>query len=94
MGMLRNRVTLVAECKWTNRQLGSPVLTDLETYKIPALRDAGLDIADELRIVLFAKSGYSASLREIAARDHRIELVDVPTELATADDVDVDNEDA
>jgi AAA+ ATPase superfamily predicted ATPase len=84
VGTLRNRVTLVAECKWTNRQLGPSILTDLETYKIPALADAGLRIADQPKIVLFSKSGYSTALHEIAARDGRVELVDVPAELAAS----------
>lgn len=82
VGMLRNKVTLVGECKWTNKPLGHGVLADVEEYKIPALRDAGFKIADPLRIVLFAKSGYSRSLRELASADPRIELVDVPAALS------------
>jgi AAA+ ATPase superfamily predicted ATPase len=84
VGTLRGRVTLVAECKWTSKELGPPVLTALDTYKIPALRQASLRLADELKIVLFARSGYAPSLRELGARDGRIELVDVPAQLALA----------
>jgi uncharacterized protein len=84
VGMLRNRVTLVGECKWTNKPLDQGIVTDLERYKIPALRDAGFKIADSLRIVLFAKAGYGQSLRERAVADSRIELVEVPPELAAA----------
>jgi hypothetical protein len=74
-------VTLVAECKWTNRPLRSSIIADLDTYKIPALRDAGFRVVDEPRIVLFSKAGYSEGLRTLAASGERIELVDVPSEL-------------
>ena len=84
VGTLRNRVTVVAECKWTGKRLGPDVVSDLETYKLPALRESGMTIADELTIVLFAKSGYSNSLRELAKRDSRIQLVNVRAELDAA----------
>jgi uncharacterized protein len=84
VGTLRSRATLVAECKWTGKQLGPAVVSDLDTYKIPALREAGLRVSDDLRIVLMSKSGYSASLRTLASSDNRIELVDVPAELSSA----------
>jgi len=85
VGTLRGTVTLVAECKWTNKPLTPKIVSDLETYKVPALRDAGFKIADPLRFVLFAKAGYSQSLRELADNDPRTELVDVPGELTAAD---------
>lgn len=59
--MMRGKVTLVAECKWTTKPLGPDIITDLDTYKIPALRDAGFKIADDLSIVLFSKTGYHHS---------------------------------
>jgi len=82
VGTLRGKVTLLAECKWTAKPLGSGIVRDLDTYKIPALRDAGFKIADDHAIVLFSKSGYTNSLRELAGHDQRIELIDVPAELA------------
>jgi uncharacterized protein len=86
VGTLGNKVTLVAECKWTSSRLGPKVLADLDTYKIPALAESGLKLSDGLKIFLFAKSGYTDSLREIAAGDSRVELVDVPAELAASID--------
>jgi uncharacterized protein len=83
VGLLRNRVTAVAECKWTNKQLTPSIVTDLDTYKIPALRDAGFKVAQDPRIILMCRSGYSDSLMELAADDARIELVDVPDALST-----------
>lgn len=83
VGSLRKRVTLVAECKWTNRALTSSIVTDLDRYKIPALQENGLRPVDRVEIVLFSKAGYSKSLQALAERDDRIELVDVPTELSS-----------
>jgi AAA+ ATPase superfamily predicted ATPase len=83
VGMMRGKVTLVAECKWTAKPLGPSIVTSLDTYKIPALRDAGFKIADDLSVVLMSKSGYSESLRELAEQDKRLDLVDIPAELAT-----------
>jgi AAA+ ATPase superfamily predicted ATPase len=80
LGTLRGRVTLAAECKWTNRPLGPSVVADLDTYKIPALKDAGLRVVERPRIVLFSKAGYSAGLRALAETDGRIQLVDVAAE--------------
>lgn len=81
VGTLHGRVTLVAECKWTSRPLGPTVVADLDTYKIPALEDAGFRVTERPRIVLFSKAGYAASLRALSEQDDRIELVDVAAEL-------------
>jgi uncharacterized protein len=81
VGMLRGRVTLVAECKWTNRPLGPAIVAELDTYKIPALEDTGLRVIEQPRIVLFSKAGYSTNLRTLAQEDDRIELVDIAAEL-------------
>jgi len=82
VGSLRNRVTVVSEAKWTNRQLSPAIIEDLDRFKIPALRQSGLKVADEPRIVLFSKSGYSDALHDLARRDARIDLIDVEAELA------------
>ena len=81
--MLRNRVTAVAECKWTNRPLTPAIVHDLDRYKLPALVDSGMKISNDLRLILFCRSGYSDDLVELATDDPRIELVNVPHELST-----------
>ncbi len=81
VGTLRGRVTLVAECKWTNRPLGPAIVAELDTYKIPALEDAGFRVTEKPRIILFSKAGYTPNLRTLAQEDDRIELVDIVTEL-------------
>lgn len=83
VGLLKNRVTAVVECKWTNTQLTPSIVTDLDTYKIPALRDGGLKVVKDPRIILMCRSGYSESLVELAETGDRIELVDVPAALST-----------
>lgn len=81
VGTMRNRVTLIAECKWTSRVITPTIISDLDIYKIPALRDGGFRVASQPKIVLFSKAGYSQALRDLARRDGRVELIDVPAEL-------------
>ena len=81
IGTTRGPVTLVSESKWTTKQLDPSIVTDLDQYKIPALRDGGFRLAKTLRIVLFSKSGYAKSLRDLATTDSRLVLVDVAAEL-------------
>ena len=58
----------------------SDVLNDLEEFKIPAMRQAGVRFAKGgPRAVLFAKSGFKASLRELAAERDDVTLVDAET---------------
>jgi AAA+ ATPase superfamily predicted ATPase len=81
VGTMRNRVTLVAECKWTNRTLSPSIVDELDAYKIPALHEAGFRITAQPKLILFSKAGYSARLRDLASHDARIELIDVAAEL-------------
>lgn len=86
VGTLRNRVSLIAECKWTRKQLDAGIVWELDNYKVPALQDAGFKFTDGLSIVLFSKAGYSKSLSDLAKTDRRIELVNVPEELSSTRD--------
>jgi uncharacterized protein len=93
VGSQRNRVTVVAEAKWTRSPLTAAIVNDLDRYKIPALRQSGLKVVAQPRIVLLSKGGYAPSLVDLAKDDARIELVDVDAALAalfargpTADD--------
>jgi uncharacterized protein len=75
VGMSRNRVTLVGEVKWTNRQMGVDVLSDLRTFKLPALAQDGYRFASDPQVVLISKSGFTKGLQEEAARDALLRLV-------------------
>jgi AAA+ ATPase superfamily predicted ATPase len=64
VGLRRSSVAVIGECKWTASELGPNVLTDLETYKLPAMRQAGVRfVSGGPTIVLFSKSGFKLSLR-------------------------------
>jgi hypothetical protein len=75
VGLKRGAVSLVGECKWTNQQMKMDVLTDLETYKIPALRQAGVRVSSEPTVALFSRSGFAAALVQAAANRDELVLV-------------------
>lgn len=80
VGSGRSGVALVGECKWTTRKLSTRVLHELETYKIPALRQSGLKLSAQPEILLFSRSGFKQGLVDLAAARDDVHLV-------TADDV-------
>lgn len=82
VGTLRRCVTVVGEAKWTSKPMGMDVLADLENLKIPAMRQASLKVASDLKILLFSKSGYVQSLHRASTQRRDVELVDVAHELA------------
>jgi AAA+ ATPase superfamily predicted ATPase len=76
VGMSRSLVTVVGECKWTNDEMSLQVLGDLDTYKIPAMRESKVRFAKAgPSIVLFSRSGFKDSLVEEAARRTDITLL-------------------
>lgn len=85
VGLRRSLVTIVGECKWTSGRLGADVLSDLETYKVPAMRQAKVRFAmDGPQIVLISKSGFKAGLVSLARQRDDLQLVDAAT---VADDL-------
>jgi hypothetical protein len=81
VGASGDKVTLVGECRWQNRQMGRRQLTDLLDNKLPALAQSGVDVTTAT-IVLFSKSGFRKELKEEAARRGKVQLVDLPTLLS------------
>lgn len=51
------------------------VLADLDAYKLPALQQAGLSIADDVQRVLTSRSGFSRAIQRQAADDSNIRLI-------------------
>lgn len=49
---------MVGECRWRSRPVDPDLLDDLLAYKLPALHQAGHRPGDDLRILLFSRSGY------------------------------------
>ena len=77
VGLRRSAVVVVGECKWRSTQLGQDVLEELETYKIPALRQAKARLTKDLSIILFSKSGFARRLVEAAEERDDLSLVGV-----------------
>ncbi len=77
VGERRSSVVVVGECKWRTSQLGLDVLDELETYKIPALRQAKARLAKDLSIVLFSRSGFGRKLVQTAEERDDLSLVGV-----------------
>jgi AAA+ ATPase superfamily predicted ATPase len=77
LGLGRGVVRIVGECKWTRRPMGVEILSDLDTYKLPALRQDAQRLAGEPLILLFSRSGYTRGLRDAARRDRHVRLVEL-----------------
>jgi AAA+ ATPase superfamily predicted ATPase len=76
VGTARGRVTLIGECKWTGGPMTANVLGDLETYKLPALRQDGLRVAAAgPAILLFSKGGFKPNLVALADERDDIRLI-------------------
>ena len=78
VAMSRNRVTLVGEVTWRATKTDANLLKDLETYKIPAMRQAGLRFTPNYTTLIISKGDYTPSLTR-TARDSagRVVLLDV-----------------
>ncbi|MDX6204468.1 MAG: uncharacterized protein QOF39_525 [Frankiales bacterium] len=81
VGTARARVKVIGEARWRNSAMDLGYLRDLETYKLPALRQTGLKIDQRPVILLFSRGGYSPSLVNEAASREDLVLVDVPSAL-------------
>lgn len=77
VGLSRSRVVVTGECKWTNAPLGLDVLRNLETFKLPALRQAKVQIASGSKILLFSKSGFADDLIAVTAARDDLQLISV-----------------
>ena len=82
IGVVRKRVTMVAEARWRRSPMDVGYLNEIEAFKLPALRQSKLKVASEVRIVLACLGGYSEGLHELAAERPDIVLVDVVAALA------------
>jgi hypothetical protein len=71
------RVAVIGECRWRNKAMDGAILEEIENYKLPALRQAGYEIDDELQVLLFARSGYNSTLRKAASENRRLRLVSI-----------------
>jgi AAA+ ATPase superfamily predicted ATPase len=77
VGISNGRVTVIGECRWRNKPMDGSLLGEIEDYKLPVLRQAGYTIAKDLRVLLFSRGGFNATLRRAASADDRLQLVDL-----------------
>ncbi len=86
VGIGRNRVTVVGECKWTNKPLSVAILADLERFKLPALVQGGAKLSrDGPQMLLFSRSGFIDGLKAASEKRPLIRLVDVAEVVAGGD---------
>lgn len=77
----RGRVTAVGEVRWRSAAMGVSYLREVETYKLPALRQSDLTMARTPTLLLFSRGGYTPELVSEAGRRTDLLLVDVPAAL-------------
>ncbi len=77
VGQARGRVTVIGEARWRNRAMDLGCLSDIERYKLPALRQTGLKVSATPTIVLLSRGGYDDRLMTAAAGRDDLVLVDV-----------------
>lgn len=85
VGIARGRVTVIAEARWRRDPMEVGYLREIEEFKLPALRQAKLKVAKDVRVVLACLGGYTAALRDAADERADVLLVDVPRALAGTD---------
>ncbi|MGO9247796.1 MAG: ATP-binding protein [Solirubrobacteraceae bacterium] len=72
-----NRVTVIGECRWRNKAMDGAILTEIDDFKLPALRQAGYEIDEDLRVLLFSRGGYNGTLSRAASANGRLRLVGI-----------------
>lgn len=76
VGITRGRVVTVGEVRWHNKPMDVGILGELDRFKLPALRKAA-PVVGKPAIVLVSRSGFTDGLREAAASDEQIRLVEL-----------------
>ncbi len=71
------RVTVIGECRWRDKAMDGAILEEIDDYKLPALRQAGYEIDENLQLLLFSRSGYNSTLRKAASENDSLRLVSV-----------------
>jgi AAA+ ATPase superfamily predicted ATPase len=77
VGTSGGRVTLLGECRWRNKAMDGNILKEIDDYKLPALRQAGYEIDDNLQVLLFSRGGYGKAIERTAAENARLRPVDI-----------------
>ena len=75
VGLRGKHATLIGEVRWRTQPMSVAILGEIDRFKVPALRQAGVEV-DRPVILLVSRSGFTDGVREAAARESRIMLVD------------------
>ena len=81
VGVVRSKVSIIGEARWRKRPMDLGYLAMIENFKIPALRQSGINVATTPIIYLFSRGGYAERLVEVAADREDLILVDTATAL-------------
>lgn len=76
VGLRGSRATVVGEVRWRSDPMSVGILGELDRFKLPALRQAGVEVKSP-HVVLVSRSGFTPGLIETAQNDPRIKLVEV-----------------
>jgi AAA+ ATPase superfamily predicted ATPase len=77
VGLSSGRVTVIGECRWRNKAMDGNVLKEIEDYKLPALRQAGYQIDEDLQVLLFSRNGYNSTVKRAASENRHLRLVSI-----------------
>ncbi len=82
VGTTRGVVSVVGEARWRNSRMDVSYLNDIDAYKIPALRQAGMRMAKDMDLMLFSRGGYTPGLVDAAAQRPNLTLLDATSVLS------------
>ncbi len=77
VGLSRSRVTVVGECKWSRNPVSETILSDVETFKVPDLRQTA-KVAQTTKILLFGRTGFTKNLIKSVQGRNDVTLIDLP----------------
>jgi uncharacterized protein len=83
VGTARAKVAVIGEARWRNSAMDVGYLFEIESYKLPALRQSGTRVVPTPRILFFSRGGYTDALRTAADGRDDVTLVDVPDALSS-----------
>jgi AAA+ ATPase superfamily predicted ATPase len=83
VGVARNRITLIGEARWGNSAMSASYLDEIQSYKLPALKQSGLKMIVQPKILLFSRGGYTKGLQTEADGRSDLELIDVSQALSS-----------
>lgn len=85
VGLRGKRATVIGEVRWRSKPMAVDILEEIDRFKLPALQQAGVKVADP-EVVLVSRSGFGRGLKRAASENPHIRLVG-PDDLVEPRDV-------